>query len=158
MGGRTCRRVPPPTRRAAAFPAAFARWPALRRDRDEPPPSEPIIAAASRPGPFFMRLSYDELRLSARPWRWVMALLRLPAADTCILRDAHQKRVQQTQRELLSNYDELSACFARHASRGSRSKGEDLTQLLHPDERQTSGPMPVDDPDLCARTAPPASA
>ena len=105
-----------------------------------------------------MRLSYDELRLSARPWRLVMALLRLPASGSCILRGAHQKRVQQTQRELLSNYDELSACFARLASRASQSKKEDLTQLLHPDERQASGPMPVEDPDLCPRTAPQASA
>ena len=55
--------------------------------------------------------------------------------------DHFQKRVTQTQRELISNYPALSSCLRR--------AGHAYSKLLV-ERRPASGALPRDDPRLCA--------
>ena len=57
------------------------------------------------------------------------------------LTDEYQKRVRQTQRELVGNFEELASCFRR--------AGPMYTRLLHPDRRPTSGLLPKSSAALC---------
>ena len=56
------------------------------------------------------------------------------------LRDEHQKRVQQTQQELIRNYDDLGRCL--------RGAGHAYSQLLTT-RRPVSGMLPHDSAALC---------
>ena len=88
-------------------------------------------------------MDYERLVSSPRMWLAALRLLRLPAASRCELRDEHQKRVVQTQRELIRNFHGLSACFQR--------EGPQYARLLAPDRRPASGVIPRDSPDLCPK-------
>lgn len=90
----------------------------------------------------WLRVEYEELVRSPSLWLEVLRLLQLPTASACNLRDAHQKRVQQSQRHLIRNWDTFSACLRRGGSAYER--------LLHPDQRPASGILPRDDGQLCA--------
>ena len=81
-----------------------------------------------------LRVEYEALVANPRMWLSAMRLLRLPDHSACLLRDAHQKRVVQTQRELISNYAPFAACLRR--------QGTAYAKLLVPDRRPTSGKLP----------------
>ena len=67
-----------------------------------------------------------------------MRHLDLEPSDACLLRDdSYQKRVVQTQREIVTNFDMLAACF-EHA-------GPAYARLLRPDVRPASGQLPWQD-------------
>mmetsp|Transcript_58187 Transcript_58187/g.126368 ORF Transcript_58187/g.126368 Transcript_58187/m.126368 type:complete len:84 (-) Transcript_58187:714-965(-) len=58
-----------------------------------------------------------------------------------MLRQDLQKRVQQTQREVISNFGEMVSCLLN-----SRTN---LDKYLRPDFRPSSGVLPVESPALC---------
>ena len=95
----------------------------------------------------FLSLNYEELLRSPRGWASIMQTLGFPPDDACRLYAAVQKRVQQTQREMVQNWDNFSECVHTHWPTRFRS-------LLRPDERPRSGPLPRDHPVMCgaART------
>ena len=89
-----------------------------------------------------LRLEYEQLvggpRVSNPLWEAAMRHLDLEPSDACLLRDAsYQKRVVQTQREIVTNFDMLAACF-EHA-------GPAYARLLRPDVRPASGQLPWQD-------------
>ena len=109
-----------------------------------------------------LRLEYERLVGSPRTWLSALRLIRLlddndassegdsSSSSTrrgshyysgCVLRDEYQKRVTQTQRELISNYAALSSCLRR--------AGHAYSKLLV-ERRPASGALPRDDPRLCA--------
>ena len=88
--------------------------------------------------PAFMRLDYQMLVSRPQEWSRVVQLLGLPATEACKLRDGFvTKRVQQTQREMIANWDELSGCM--------RAMGEPYFKHLRGDARPVSGRLPVAD-------------
>ena len=89
----------------------------------------------------FLSLNYEELLRSPRSWASIMQVLGFPPADACQLYTAGQKRVQQTQREMVRNWDNFSVCVHTHWPR--------FGHLLRPDERPRSGPLPRDEPLMC---------
>ena len=91
----------------------------------------------------FVRLIYEQLLRSPRDWARVMQMLGFPPEEACRMTTLRQKRVQQTQREMIQNWDNFSACV--HA-RAPHFRG-----LLNPDERPRSGPLPRDEPSMCRR-------
>ena len=86
-------------------------------------------------------VDYEKLVASPRLWLATLRLLRLPVSTRCLLRDEHQKRVVQTQREMVRNYDALSTCFRR--------AGAPYERLLTSDRRPSSGVIPRDSAELC---------
>ena len=90
----------------------------------------------------FLSLNYEELLRSPRSWASIMQMLGFPPGDACRLYTAGQKRVQQTQREMVQNWNNFSVCVHTHWPR--------FRPLLRPDERPRSGPLPRDDPLMCA--------
>jgi len=99
----------------------------------------------------FLSLNYEELLRSPRSWASIMQTLGFPPGDACRLYTAGQKRVQQTQREMVQNWDNFSECVHTHWPR--------FRPLLRPDERPRSGPLPRDDPVMCGtrEVMPPAT-
>jgi hypothetical protein len=84
-----------------------------------------------------------------RDWHQVMSLLRLLPAErqACSLRDTeYQKRVVQTQREFIANWDRFSACMRR--------LGPAYARLLQPDRRPVSGTLPWRRSEVCAAAPP----
>ena len=92
----------------------------------------------------FLSLNYEDLLRSPRSWASIMQTLGFPPDDACRLYAAEQlqKRVQQTQREMVQNWDNFSECVNTHWPTRFRS-------LLRPDERPRSGPLPRDHPVMC---------
>ena len=92
-----------------------------------------------------------------RLWLPLLRLLRVDGVDgegddatgrrasACLLRADTTKRVMQTQRELISNYNELSRCL-RHA-------GQAYARLLD-ERRPTPGALPRDSAELCPAPRP----
>ena len=96
----------------------------------------------------FMRLDYQLLVTRPQEWVRVVQLLGLPATEACNLRDGFvTKRVQQTQREMIANWDEVSSCM--------RAMGEPYARHLRGDERPVSGRLPEADSMCQARHPPP---
>lgn len=93
-----------------------------------------------------LRIEYEALVRSPSTWVSLMRLLGLPGAtDACLLRDRFQKRVTQTQRELIRNFEGLSSCLQR--------SGAIYAGLLHGDFRPASGRLPRDTRALCGRAS-----
>jgi len=80
------------------------------------------------------RLVYELLLRTAVPWLDVMELLGFPRAAACALKSDLQKRVQQTQSEMVHNYEDVAKCL----SDSGRS------HLLRPTFRPSSGSLPRD--------------
>ena len=97
----------------------------------------------------FLSLDYEELLRSPRSWANIMQVLGFPPSDACRLYTAGQKRVQQTQREMVENWDNFSLCVQTHWPR--------FGPLLMPDERPRSGPLPRDEPLMCSTSTVPTS-
>jgi hypothetical protein len=95
----------------------------------------------------FLSLNYEELLRSPRSWASIMQMLGFPPGDACRLYTAGQKRVQQTQREMVQNWDNFSVCVQTHWPR--------FRPLLRPNERPHSGPLPRDDPVMCGTSTAP---
>ena len=97
-----------------------------------------FAGSALASSPHFVRLDYDVLVRQPAEWRRLLVLLGLPASDACGLRDGYvTKRVQQTQREMISNWKELERCM--------RAMGAPYARHLRPDVRPTSGRLPSND-------------
>lgn len=95
-----------------------------------------------------LHIDYEELVQSPEMWYSLVRLLRLPASSgACELRDRDhfQKRVTQTQRELIRNWEGLSSCLRR--------AGSAYSKLLRADHRPTSGRLPRDSVSSCPRAA-----
>ena len=88
-----------------------------------------------------LKVEYEQLVDTPSIWLSALRLLGIPAAGACALTDEFQKRVRQTQRELVRNYDALRACFQR--------AGSVYTTLLQPDRRPSSGVLPKASAELC---------
>lgn len=89
-----------------------------------------------------LRLQYESLVERPELWRSALRLLRLPTSDACLLEDGHQKRVVQTQREVILNWHAFAPCM--------RQAGSVYARLLRPNRRPASGLMPRHVPSLCA--------
>ena len=88
----------------------------------------------------FANLEYERLLRSPRGWARALRALGFPGEDACLLTTARQKRVQQTQREMIRNWDAFSACVRADGAFG---------EMLRPDERPRSGPQPRDSVEMC---------
>jgi len=101
-----------------------------------------IDNAFSTGNAFTLRLDYERLLHSSAGFNNAMRLLGFSNADACLLREEHVKRVQQTQREMIRNFDDLARCL--HAA------GPQLERHLHADARPPfSGPLPIESIDSC---------
>ena len=89
-----------------------------------------------------LRIEYETLVGAPAGWLATLRLLRLqaPAVAACSLRGEHEKRVLQTQREMLSNYDQLARCL--------RAAGPVYEHQLSA-RRPVSGTLPREDRSLC---------
>ena len=89
----------------------------------------------------FVSLIYEELLRSPRDWARAMNVLGFLPEEACRMQTSRQKRVQQTQREMIRNWDNFSACVHTHAPH--------FGGLLNPDDRPHSGPLPKEDASMC---------
>jgi hypothetical protein len=101
----------------------------------------PRAGDASNKTGHVLRVEYEHLVDHPRDWLDMLRLLRLPVQSACLLRDEHQKRVVQTQQEIIRNWKAFSSCF--------RDAGLVYAKLLQPDRRPASGRLPRRDPELC---------
>mmetsp|Transcript_46604 Transcript_46604/g.77036 ORF Transcript_46604/g.77036 Transcript_46604/m.77036 type:complete len:400 (-) Transcript_46604:365-1564(-) len=89
-----------------------------------------------------LRLEYEHLLKSANSWPQALKFLGFASFnESCKLREEHQKRVQQTHREMIANVNQLVRCF--------KGAGHPYNAFLHLDERPASGPLPIEVPALC---------
>ena len=88
-----------------------------------------------------LQLHYEHLISTPQMWLTMMRFLDLPADSACLLTDTFQKRVLQTQREMIRNWHALSTCFEK--------SGPFYRKLLQPDQRPSSGLLPRDTRALC---------
>ena len=78
-----------------------------------------------------LTLDYEALLKSAKGWADALELFGFPREDACYMSSPRQKRVQQTQREMITNWDELEGCV--------RGLAPSHAHLLRPDARRDRG-------------------
>ena len=92
----------------------------------------------------FVRVEYEQLVQRPRDWMQLLELIGIASADKCLLRDDYTKRILQTQRELILNFDALSTCMG--------NRGLVYSKHLQPDVRPIAGRLPYADL-MCAGVA-----
>jgi len=101
-----------------------------------------IDGSKSVSGPAPLCLDYEDLLIHSAGFVRGMRLIGFNTADSCLLRAEFMKRVQQTQREMISNFDEISRCL--------QEAGPAFARHLHADVRPPpSGPLPVESAKFC---------
>mmetsp|Transcript_19330 Transcript_19330/g.32329 ORF Transcript_19330/g.32329 Transcript_19330/m.32329 type:complete len:275 (-) Transcript_19330:253-1077(-) len=86
-----------------------------------------------------LKVRYELLLSSSHPWHAMMVHLGFRSVDACMLQSSFQKRVKQTQREMIRNYNEIARCLTTAG----------YSRFLRPDHRPSDGPLPRDVEPLC---------
>ena len=127
--------------RPGTVPSAVQSASRDRQVRDTTGGTQPIPKASTSQG-HVLRLEYEQLVDRPQVWAHVLRILGFPEVESCLLREDSQKRVVQTQRELIRNYEPFAECLRRH--------GQQYSKLLQPDRRPASGLLPQHVQGMCA--------